>query len=207
MSILDDAIEYLKELERRVEGLESCRDSADLDPKTRRKLHDAREGTSDNYGNKKTGCNGKKPLLNKRKARDMDEAEPETNHVVPKDSPADNVAVRLKNKDVVIEIQCPWRDGVLLEIMDVLSNLRLDSHSVQSSTVDGIISLTIKSMVRGQNLDMSRKFQALVHEVKSTLLTNELFALLADQGIAGYVSGDHQASASASYSELLKLVV
>lgn len=150
VSILDDAIEYLKELERRVEELESCRASADLDPKPRRKPQDAREGTSDNYGNKKN-INGKKPLMNKRKACDMDETGPDMNHAVSKDSSANSIAVSMKNKDVVIEIRCPWRDRLLLEIIDSLSSLDLDSHSVQSSTVDGIISLTIQSVIKGSN--------------------------------------------------------
>lgn len=143
MSILDDAIQYLKELERRVEELESCGEPTYLEPKTKRKPQDDREGTSDNYRNKKIN----KKFINKRKACDMDEVEPEMNHNVSKDSSAKNIAVSMKNKDVIIEIRCPWREGLLLEIMGALSNLHLDSHSVQSSTMDGIISLTIQSMV------------------------------------------------------------
>ncbi|EXB37347.1 hypothetical protein L484_024273 [Morus notabilis] len=146
VSILDDAIEYLKELERRIEELESCRELEDLEPKTRRKPQDAREGTSDNYGNKKND-KAKKPSVNKRKACDMEEVGPYTNHTVSKDSSADSIAVSMKNKVVIIEIRCPWREGLLLEIIDALSNLHLDSHSVQSSTVDGIISLIIQSTV------------------------------------------------------------
>ncbi|PON62879.1 Basic helix-loop-helix transcription factor [Parasponia andersonii] len=147
VSVLDDAIQYLKELKRRVEELESGRESTDLEPKTKRKPQDAREGTSDNYGNKKISSR-KEQFINKRKARDMDEVEPEIHHDVSKDSSAGNIAVIMKNKDVLIKINCPWREGVLLEIMDALSNLHLDSHSVQSSTMDGIISLTIQSMIK-----------------------------------------------------------
>ena len=146
MSVLDDAIQYLKQLERRVEELESCRESTDLEPKTKRKPVDSREGTSDNYGNNKSRSR-KKQLINKRKAGDMDEVDPEKYHDVSKDSSADNITVIKKNKDAIIEIRCPWREGVLLEIVDALSNLHLDSHSVQSTTMDGVISLTIQAMV------------------------------------------------------------
>ncbi|XP_062074328.1 transcription factor EGL1 [Humulus lupulus] len=151
VSILDDAIQYLKELEKRVEELESSKDSTDVEPRTtKRKPQDAREGTSDNYRKKKISS-GTKQLMNKRKVCDINDVEPEKNHYVSKECSVDNVAVNMKNKDVIIEIRCPWREGVLLEIMDTLSNLQLDSHSVQSSTMDGVISLTIKSMIKGSS--------------------------------------------------------
>jgi hypothetical protein len=51
LSILDNAIEYLKELERRVEELESCRELTEVEARTKRKSQDSVERTSDNYGN------------------------------------------------------------------------------------------------------------------------------------------------------------
>lgn len=62
-----------------------------------------------------------------------------------------DISVSVNDKDVIIEINCPWREGLLLEIMDAAaSHLHLDSHSVQSSTINGILSLTIKSKVGTQ---------------------------------------------------------
>lgn len=146
VSILDDAIDYVKELERKVEELECCRESTEIEAKTKRKPQDTTERTSDNYGNNKTSS-GKKALINKRKASDIDETELGINYAVSEDSLTDNVTVSVKNNGVTIEIRCPWREGILLEIMDSLSSLHLDSQSVQSSNIDGILSLTIKSMV------------------------------------------------------------
>ncbi|KAF5478255.1 hypothetical protein F2P56_004830 [Juglans regia] len=142
VSILDDAIEYLKELERRVEEL------TDVEARTKRKYQDTVERTSDNYGNDIIN-NTKKPLINKRKVCDIDETEPEINYNVSKESSTDNVTVSMINKEVLIEMRCPWKEGVLLEIMDVLSNLQLDCHSVQSSTIEGILSLSFKSKFKG----------------------------------------------------------
>ncbi|KAG6636782.1 transcription factor EGL1-like [Carya illinoinensis] len=142
VSILDDAIEYLKELEKRVEEL------TDVEARTKRKSQDTVERTSDNYGNDIIN-NSKKPLINKRKACDIDETEPGINYNVPKESSTDNVTVSMINKEVLIEMRCPWKEGVLLEIMDVVSNLQLDCHSVQSSTIEGILSLTFKSKFKG----------------------------------------------------------
>ncbi|KAJ9173636.1 hypothetical protein P3X46_016752 [Hevea brasiliensis] len=144
VSILDETIEYLQELERRVEELESCRELTELDARTRRKPQDVIERTSDNYGSNKIG-NNKKPLVNKRKVCNIDEREAEMDYGISKDASDDNITVIMNDKDVLIEIKCPWREGLLLEIMDAASHLQLDSHSVQSSAIDGILSLTIKS--------------------------------------------------------------
>lgn len=60
----------------------------------------------------------------------------------------DNLRIRSFGNEVVIELRCVWREGVLLEIMDVISNLHLDSHSVQSSTGDGLLCLTVSCKVQ-----------------------------------------------------------
>lgn len=144
VSILDDTIEYLQELERKVKELESCR--ANLEGKRKGKTKDTVERTSDNYGNYKTS-KAKKHLVNKRKSHEIYELEPEFERFVT----ANNISVSINGKDVQIEIKCLWREGMLLEIMDAISNLHLYCHSVQSSTNRGILSLTIKSEYKGSN--------------------------------------------------------
>ncbi|KAJ6705557.1 TRANSCRIPTION FACTOR EGL1 [Salix purpurea] len=148
VSVLDGTIQYLQELERKVEELESRREL--LEAITRRKPQDTVERTSDNYGSNKIG-NGKNSLTNKRKAPDIDEMESDTNHKISKDGSADHTIVSMNKEDVLIEIKCLWREGILLELMDAASHLHLDSHSVESSTTDGILSLTIKSKHKGLN--------------------------------------------------------
>ncbi|KAF8380233.1 hypothetical protein HHK36_027715 [Tetracentron sinense] len=145
-SILNDTIAYLKELETRVEELESCRELSEFEARERRD-QDIVERTSDNYGNSDT-ANGKKHLINKRKACDIDEMIPELNWVAPKGGLPADVTVSLMDKEVLIEMRCPWRECLLLEIMDAINNLHLDAHSVQSSTADGILALTLKSKFR-----------------------------------------------------------
>ncbi|KAK9265379.1 hypothetical protein L1049_003529 [Liquidambar formosana] len=167
VSILDDTIEYLKELQKRVEELESCRESTELEATTRRKPGDTVERTSDNYGDNNFG-HRKKPLINKRKACEIDETESEINCGLVKDSSGDNVTVSMIEEDVVIEMRCPWRECLLLEIMDAVSNLHLDSHSVQSSTNDGILFVTIKSKFKGSMAASAgiirRALQRVVHK-------------------------------------------
>ncbi|KAM0938849.1 putative transcription factor bHLH family [Dioscorea sansibarensis] len=139
-SILGDTIEYLKELERRVEELESCRQLTDAEARERRKHPDVSEGTSDNCGAQNTS--------KKRKACSVDEPETEQHHwVLSKDGPVD-VNVTLMQKDVVIEIHCPWRDSLLFDIIEAMNNLDLDSHSLQSNTEDGILAMTAKAKIK-----------------------------------------------------------
>ncbi|XAR55068.1 hypothetical protein NMG60_11030450 [Bertholletia excelsa] len=141
VSILDKTIEHIKELRKRVDELESCKDARKLE-----------ERTSDNCGNYSIG-NRKKPLMNKRKACDVEEMEAEISRVLLKDtSTPESLNVNVINKNVLVEIRCPWREYLLLEVMDAISHLHMDSHSVQSTNVDGMLSLTIKSKFKGSTV-------------------------------------------------------
>ncbi|GMI76336.1 GLABRA 3, GLABROUS 3 [Hibiscus trionum] len=151
VSILDVTIDYLHDLERRVAELESCRELTELETRTKRKPHDRVERTSDNYGNNRI-TNGKISPLSKRKACDTEEVDEEIDYVASKDGSTDNITVSVNNKECRIELKCPWREGVLLEIMDALSTLSFDCHSVQSSTTEGILSLTIESKYKGSSV-------------------------------------------------------
>lgn len=158
VSILDVTIEYLQTLERRVAELESCRKS-----EARTKI----ERTSDNYGNNKTN-NGKKSSLSKRKAYDVvDEADQEIGYVASKDGSTDKVTLSMNNKELLIEFKCPWREGILLEVMDALSILNLDCHSVQSSTTEGILSLTIKSKYKGSSVAKAGPIEQALQRIAS----------------------------------------
>lgn len=149
--MLDRTIERLRELEKRIEELESNSDVGMLESRTRIKPCDAIERTSDNYGSKKSG-NSKKPLTKKRKAYDMEEPRTDNGCSLLRDSLTDNMTIDVVDKDVLIEMKCPWRESVLLEVMEATSKLHLDSQSVRSSNTDGILSLTVKAQVCSHNI-------------------------------------------------------
>ncbi|PON92081.1 Basic helix-loop-helix transcription factor [Trema orientale] len=138
-AILNDTICYLKELEARVEELEA---------RTRKKYSEMVEQTSDNYGNKND--NERNTWLNKRKTSEVDETEPDQNMVIDKDygQPL-NLKVSVKEQEVLIDMRCPYKEFILLDIIDAINHLHLDAHSVQSSTLDGVFTLTLKSKFRG----------------------------------------------------------
>lgn len=148
ISILGDTINYLKKLETRVEELESYMEVADPEARTKRKCPDVLEQMSDNYGARKI-CMGMKPWINKRKGCGIDEIDTELERIVSEDAKALDVKVNVKEQEVLIEMKCPYREYILYDIMDTINNLHLDAHTVESSTSDGVLSLTLKSKFRG----------------------------------------------------------
>lgn len=153
ISILNDTIKYMKELEAKVEELESCMDIADSE--TRMRNSEVMEQTSDNCDIRKI-FKAKKPQKNKRKACDIDEYCADLNSIVIKEGKSWDVKVDMKEQEVVIEMKCPYREFILLEIMDAISNVHLEVHTVQSSTVDGFLILTLKSKFRGAAIAPTR---------------------------------------------------
>ncbi|KAE8697622.1 Basic helix-loop-helix protein A [Hibiscus syriacus] len=161
VSLLDDTIEYLRDLLRRIGELESCRELTELETRTKRTIRDHVEQTSDNHCNNKVTNGKKSSYLNKRKACE------DINCVASNDSSTDNLTVRMNNKDLTIVFRCRWRDGILFEIMNALSILDLDCHSVQSSTIDGILSMTINSKYKGSSVAKPRTVKQALQRVQS----------------------------------------
>ncbi|WCJ22793.1 basic helix-loop-helix (bHLH) DNA-binding superfamily protein [Euphorbia peplus] len=140
-SILDDMIRYLNELKARVEELESCTDSVDDCTKPQKNYPEQISDNSDD--------NGKKLWINKRKASDIYKTDAEIRDEDDEDGFSSDVKVSMNETEVNIELKCRYREYILLDIMDEINNLHLDVVSVQSSTVDGMLSLTLKSKFRG----------------------------------------------------------
>ena len=129
--------------------MEAQRELIDLDnrSRTKRTPQDMVDRTSDNYRNNKID-HGKKSVSNKRKACEADETWQEINSDALKEGSNINVTICMTDTEVLIEMKCPWREGVLLETVEALSSLHLDCHSVQSSEADGSFYLIIKCKVK-----------------------------------------------------------
>ncbi|KAI3710825.1 hypothetical protein L2E82_40619 [Cichorium intybus] len=125
VSLLDDTIDYLKTLERRVKVLES---NDHIEDRKNKKSDDVQERTCDNYANKrKASC-------------DLEELQDECS--------SDCITVSAIEKDVTIEIRCRWRENMMVQVFYAMSSLNLESYSVHSSAVDGILTLTIESKLK-----------------------------------------------------------
>ncbi|CAH1454648.1 unnamed protein product [Lactuca virosa] len=129
VSLLDDTIDYLKTLKRRVKVLESNEDRKNK----KSQQHDMiqmQERTCDNYyGNKRKACCDVEDLQLEEEEKDC-------------------ITVSAIEKDVTIEIRCRWRENMMVQVFYAISSLNLESYSVHSSTVDGILTLTIESKLK-----------------------------------------------------------
>lgn len=152
VSILDDAIDYLKELERRVEELESVKAAIELEARrTKRLQQEATERTSGNYIMNKVG-NSRKPVISKRKASNVEEIEAETNYCTLTECSSGDPTVSVIDRNALIELKCPWTESVFCEIMEAVGKLNLDSHTVQSSNTDGTLTIKIRAKFKGSKV-------------------------------------------------------
>jgi hypothetical protein len=133
-SILAETIAYLKELEQRVEELESNRaPPRPIAEAAGRRCHDVA---------------GKKASVgSKRKALDLSVGNHEREHLSKDDDPNNVVNVTVMDKEVLLEVQCPWKELLMTRVFDALKTLGLDVLSVQSSTPDGLLALKIRAQV------------------------------------------------------------
>ncbi|KAL5188789.1 Transcription factor GLABRA 3 [Glycine soja] len=167
VSILDDAIEYLKKLERRINELEAHRGVTDIETGTRRSPQDTVERTPDHYFSKNNNNNGKKPGMKKRKACGVDEKGREINLDALKGSYANDVTVSTSDNGIVIEMKCPSRAGRMLEIMEAINSFNIDFSSVQSTEADGNLYLTIKSVLTGPRVATAKRIKLALQKVAS----------------------------------------
>ncbi|KAG0526969.1 hypothetical protein BDA96_06G192000 [Sorghum bicolor] len=141
-SILAETIAYLKELQRRVQELESSRELTSRPSETTRPI-------TRQHGNKesvrKKLCAG-----SKRKSPEFGgDAEKEHDPwVLPKDGTS-NVTVAVSDRDVLLEVQCRWEELLMTRVFDAIKGLHLDVLSVQASAPDGFMGLKIRAQFAG----------------------------------------------------------
>ncbi|XP_066348580.1 anthocyanin regulatory R-S protein-like [Miscanthus floridulus] len=132
VSILAETIAYLKELQRRVQELESKR------PTTTRP-----RGIGNESVRKKLSAGSK------RKSPEFGgDVEKEHPWVFPKDGTS-NVTVTVSDRDVLLEVQCRWEELLMTRVFDAIKSLHLDVHSVQASAPDGFMGLKIRAQFVG----------------------------------------------------------
>ncbi|XP_021767015.1 transcription factor MYC1-like [Chenopodium quinoa] len=128
--ILTDATKYLA-------GVEELETSIDLEGTGTAKDLDMLEQSQQAYD-----------IYNKSMASEINEIDPNSNKAIQTEilQPLDiDIEVSIEELEILITMKCPWRECLLIRIMEVLSNLNLETHSVQSSTLNGILSVFLKS--------------------------------------------------------------
>uniref|UniRef100_A0A7N0SYA4 BHLH domain-containing protein n=1 Tax=Kalanchoe fedtschenkoi TaxID=63787 RepID=A0A7N0SYA4_KALFE len=144
-SILGDTIEYLKQLRRKIQ---------DLEVKAKQMEVEQRSGlTSQDRTWSGTGSE-------KRKMRAVEvTGSPKPVTVVEPPPPpppvellglmdANTVQVSIIETDALVELQCPYREALLLDVMMKLRDLRIEVTAVQSSVTDGSFVAELRAKVK-----------------------------------------------------------
>ncbi|KAF8702431.1 hypothetical protein HU200_032807 [Digitaria exilis] len=141
-SILAETIAYVKELQQRVQELESNREPISRSFQTTRlaRRHDngiVRKKVS--AGSKRKGS---------ELGGDMEREHP----WVPSKDGTSNVTVTVSHKDVLLEVQCRWEELLMTRVFDAIKSLHLDVLSVQASVPDGFMGLKIRAQFAGSTI-------------------------------------------------------
>lgn len=140
-SILGDAIDYVKELQSRLKAWESS------------STQDARICQSElSKGNATDISVTRKHLENfepSEQGRDGDQAASagciETKeNIVHGDT---NIRVSMENDAALVKLHCPWRQTLLVDVLQTLNEFEFEVSAVRSSTTNGIFSAIMQAKV------------------------------------------------------------
>lgn len=141
-SILGDTIDYVKQLRKKIQELEARTRQMEAEHQQRSKI----------VGDPKKGS-GVEERTNTGKMRKMRIVEgsggggkPKALGMVGKGFQY-QVEVSIIESDAMVELQCPHREGLLLDVMQMLRELGLETTAVQSSLNNGIFVAELRAKV------------------------------------------------------------
>uniref|UniRef100_A0A803NAW4 Uncharacterized protein n=1 Tax=Chenopodium quinoa TaxID=63459 RepID=A0A803NAW4_CHEQI len=119
-SILGDTIEYVKQLRKKVQELEGRTKSGE--EKDKRKLQVIEESSSGSE------MRGKKTAAQSQQSNMLE--------------------VSIIESDALVELQCPYKEGLLLDVMIKLRDMRLEVTTVLSSLNNGLLAAELRAKVK-----------------------------------------------------------
>ncbi|KAK3193823.1 hypothetical protein Dsin_025133 [Dipteronia sinensis] len=165
-SILGDTIEYVKQLRKKIQDLETRNKQMETDqrsrladsPRTSSGLKEQRSGLT--VLDRARVCPA--PGSDKRKMRIVETsagvAKPKTVESPPlppqltatttATTTASTVQVSIIESDALVELQCGYREGLLLDIMQMLRELLIEVTAVQSSLNNGAFVAQLRAKVK-----------------------------------------------------------
>ncbi|GLT52737.1 hypothetical protein SLA2020_260590 [Shorea laevis] len=155
-SILGDTIEYVKQLRKKIQDLEAR--NRQMEEDQRSKMSESLQRTSSLKELRSGAMVGERGRAvvpgagqDKRKLRIV---EGSGGAAKPKavESPAPptetSVEVSIIESDALLELQCGYREGLLLDIMQMLRDLRIETTTVQSSLNNGTFASELRAKVK-----------------------------------------------------------
>nr|QTO65813.1 transparent testa 8 [Aristolochia praevenosa] len=161
-SILGDTIEYVKQLRKKIQELESRTRNTETDARPKLgtetyKSNNSKEPSdqpANDPSNTKvvnlavpSNARSRISAMDKRKVRVVEGSggNANTRTIAPVNN---SLQVSIIENDALLELQCPNREGLLLEIMQTMHQLRIEVTGVQSSTTNGVIVAKLRAKVK-----------------------------------------------------------
>lgn len=158
-SILGDTIEYLKQLRKKIQDLEARNRQMEVDRQPSRISVDPPQRTT-STSNSAGAVKEQRNVMDrarigsgseKRKLRILEGGggvtKPKTVEQPAVVEGETNVEVSIIESDALLELQCGYREGLLLDIMQMLRELRIETTTVQSSLNNGVFVAELRAKV------------------------------------------------------------
>ncbi|PQQ16867.1 hypothetical protein Pyn_08862 [Prunus yedoensis var. nudiflora] len=139
-SILGDTIEYVKQLRKKIQDLEARNVQMEDDQRSRSSGEIHRSSSMKELRSGLTVVERTRvgpPGSDKRKLR-----------IVEGSGGAAVAKPKTMEDDGLLELQCPYREGLLLDIMQTLRELRIETTVVQSSLNNGFFVAELRAKVK-----------------------------------------------------------
>ncbi|XP_022771095.1 basic helix-loop-helix protein A-like [Durio zibethinus] len=176
-SILGDTIEYVKQLRKKIQELETLNRQMEADNERSRSadsmqrtssLKEQRSGVTVSERARSLGSGPPGP--DKRKMRIVEGsggvAKPKAVESPQQQTAETSVEVSIIESDALLELQCGYREGLLLDIMQMLrEQLRIEITAVQSSVNNGVfvaeLRAKVKDNVKGKKVSITEVKKAI----------------------------------------------
>ncbi|KAK8521816.1 hypothetical protein V6N12_066399 [Hibiscus sabdariffa] len=150
-SILGDTIEYVKQLRKKIQDLETRNRQMEADNERSRSADSALR-TSTSFKDQRSGVTTRSSGPDKKKMRVVEGSgggtRPKTVETPPQTMET-SVEVSIIESDALLELQCGYREGLLLDIMQMLrEKLRIEITAVQSSSNNGLFVAELRAKVK-----------------------------------------------------------
>nr|BAX02595.1 basic helix-loop-helix [Tricyrtis sp. Shinonome] len=149
-SILGDTIEYVKKLRRRIQDLEA-RDRQMENNQRSKEPEVYKTSTSKDQTHQINSISSvvdhRATLSDKRNRRAMEPSR-RVKHTYAVEAFSTNVQVSIIGTDSLLELKCPYRDGLLLKVIQTLHELGLEVISIQSSLENNTFVAKLRAKVK-----------------------------------------------------------
>ncbi|CAK9151060.1 unnamed protein product [Ilex paraguariensis] len=172
-SILGDTIEYVKQLRKKIQDLEAKTHQMEIDQRSRMVGPQKSKGSLREQRSGVTVVDRAMvvPGSDKRKMRIVEGSGGAKSKVVDSltqtvvAGEAVQVEVSIIERDALVELQCPYREGLLLDVMQSMRELRVEIVTVQSSLNNGVFVAELRAKVK-ENINGKK---ATIMEVKRAI--------------------------------------